>query len=125
MLPRNVVLVTTLETNRDAGYAAIAKAPLPSKRYKQFLDLKYPHKIITAEPLLDFDVAEFAGWITKIKPEKVWLGYNSRECQVSLPEPAHKKIVELSGILLKKGIDVVGKDLRGLEMPEGVTRSQD
>ena len=34
--PANVILLTTLETNRDAGYDEVSKAPLPSERYRQF-----------------------------------------------------------------------------------------
>jgi len=64
-----VILVTTLETNRDAGYGEVSKAPVPSERYRQFLDLEYPRKVITAEPLLDFDAEVFADWMAKIKPE--------------------------------------------------------
>jgi hypothetical protein len=43
-LPDNVILLTTLETNRDAGYRAISKAPLPSQRYRQFKSLDYGRK---------------------------------------------------------------------------------
>ena len=31
--PDNVVLLTTLETNRDAGYEVVSKAPKPSERF--------------------------------------------------------------------------------------------
>jgi hypothetical protein len=51
-LPDNVILLTTLETNRDAGYEAISKAPPPSVRYQQFKALDYPRKGVTIEPLL-------------------------------------------------------------------------
>ena len=87
LLPKNVVLLTTLETNRDKGYDKISKAPVPSKRYRQFLALKYPRKVVTIEPMIDFDVQPFAKWIIKIKPEYVWLGFNSKVKSVSLPEP--------------------------------------
>ena len=62
-LPDNVILLTTLETNRDAGYEAISKAPPPSVRYQQFKALDYPRKVVTIEPLLDFDLRTFAAWI--------------------------------------------------------------
>jgi len=48
-LSQHVVLVTTLETNRDSGYSAISKAPVPSERYRQFAALNYPRKVITIE----------------------------------------------------------------------------
>jgi hypothetical protein len=119
-LPDNVVLVTTLETNRDAGYDKVSKAPPPSKRFKQFLALDYPRKVVTIEPVMDFDTEPFAGWITRIKPERVWLGYNSREASVMLPEPPHKKLMEFASLLVEHGIEVWGKDWRGLDMPSGV-----
>ena len=119
-LPDNVVLVTTLETNRDAGYDKVSKAPPPSKRFKQFLALDYPRKVVTIEPVMDFDTEPFAKWITQIKPERVWLGYNSREASVMLPEPTHRKLMEFAALLVKRGVEVWGKDWRGLDMPSGV-----
>ncbi len=65
-----------------------------------------------------FDVS--TNWIIKTKPEHVWLGYNSHEAETPLPEPPHRKVVELAEALLKRGIKVKGKDLRGLDMPKGV-----
>jgi hypothetical protein len=49
--PPEVILVTTLETNRDEGYREISKAPLPSQRYRQFKSLDYPRKVVTIEPV--------------------------------------------------------------------------
>jgi len=123
-LPDNVILVTTLETNRDEGYDGISKAPPPSERFRQFLALDWPRKVVTVEPMMDFDAAEFAGWLARIGPEYVWLGYNSRPKQVALPEPSTEKVRELARILVGKGIPVRGKRLRGLDLP-GVERNQD
>jgi hypothetical protein len=106
MLPDNVKLVTTLETNRDKGYNKISKAPKPSIRYKQFLDLKWPHKILTIEPIMEFDMTEFVSMIMNINPELVWLGINSRRKSVTLPEPNKEKFDELYNILIKNKINV-------------------
>lgn len=124
LLPKTVILVTTLETNRDEGYGKVSKAPKPSSRFKQFASLKYPRKVVTIEPVMDFDVQEFANWIIQIKPEYVWLGLNSREKQVQLPEPSPDKLREFVGILARHGIEVRGKKLRGIELP-GAKRYQD
>jgi len=113
--PENVILLTTLETNRDAGYDKISKAPVPSDRYQQFLSLDYARKVVTIEPVMDFDVDDFAKWIVSIHPDYVWLGYNSRPRQVSLPEPSEEKLAELATILTRQGIAIRGKDLRGAE----------
>jgi len=50
---------------------------------------------------------------------------NSRDKQVKLPEPTPEKIEDLSRRLLSAGIEVRGKHLRGIVMPEGVQRYQD
>ena len=123
MLPKNVILVTTLETNRDKGYRKISKAPRPSKRFKQFKALKYPRKVVTIEPVLDFDVEIFSKWIKRIKPEYVWLGFNSRDKQVSLPEPSPEKMAAFVKAVSKAKIPIKGKHLRGLKIP-GVVATQ-
>ncbi len=115
--PENVILLTTLETNRDEGYSEIAKAPLPSDRYQQLINLNYPRKVLTIEPVLDFDLEIFSRWILNLNPEYVWLGYNSRPKQVNLPEPSKDKLLELINIIHSNGIKIKGKDLRGLELP--------
>jgi hypothetical protein len=51
--PGNVLLGTTIETNRDDLYEGISSAPLPSQRYQTMLKLKHPRKIVTVEPVLD------------------------------------------------------------------------
>ena len=117
-LPPNAVLLTTLETNRDEGYKAISKAPPPSERYRQFKALDYPRKVVTIEPILDFDLKTFFNWIRSIKPEYVWLGFNSKPKSVKLPEPTEAKVQELVNRLLDAGIEVRGKTLRGVVLPE-------
>lgn len=115
-LPDNVILVTTLETNRDEGYEAISKAPPPSERYRQFLGLNYPRKIVTVEPMMDLDPEVLAEWIGKIKPELVYLGFNSRP-KPKLPEPSPETLGSFTGLVSSQGIPIVGKTLRGLVLP--------
>lgn len=117
--PGNVILLTTLETNRDAGYEQVSKAPPPSERYRQFLALDFPRKVVTIEPLLDFDLAIFAGWIRRLQPEYVWLGFNSKPQSVTLPEPTEEKAQRLATRLLDAGIEVRAKTLRGVVLPRG------
>jgi hypothetical protein len=93
--PYNVVLLTTLETNRDQGYDKISKAPKPSIRFKRFLRLNYPRKGVTIEPIMDFDLEILLSWMRSIKPEIVYVGYNSRPKQVQLPEPSLRKTLKL------------------------------
>ena len=118
--PDNVIMLTTLETNRDAGYGygAISKAPLPTERYKQFLNLQFPRKVVTIEPVMDFDLDIFTSWIKNINPEYVWLGYNSKPNSVKLPEPSYKKFVAFATNLINAGIKIKYKNVRGMLVPK-------
>ena len=115
LFPENVILLTTLETNLDAGYEAVSKAPPPSERYRQFKKLKYPRKVVTIEPVMDFDEDVFPQWIVDLKPEYVWLGLNSKP-KVKLPEPTSQKLRKLVKVLVRAGITIREKELRGLEL---------
>lgn len=112
MLPENVILLTTLETNRDEGYELMSKAPVPTERYQQFLALDYPRKVVTCEPIADFDLETLYEWIVTIAPEYVWLGYNSHPKRVNYPEPSLDKVYALEAILKETGIPVKYKTLR-------------
>lgn len=121
LIPENVILVTTLETNRDQGYEHVSKAPSPSVRYEQFKALDYPRKVVTIEPLLDFDNENFLQWICDLKPEYVWIGFNSKPESVELAEPSLEKVDEFMRGLAHAGVPVRGKTLRGLAVPkEGI-----
>jgi glycerol-3-phosphate cytidylyltransferase-like family protein len=112
--PSNVILVTTLETNRNEGYKLISKAPIPSQRCEQFRKLDYPRRVVTIEPVMDFDTEIFFSWILDIKPEYVWLGFNSHPEQVQLREPSKEKVMEFMGRLRAEGIEVRGKESRDI-----------
>ncbi|MEM2498062.1 MAG: hypothetical protein QXR81_06805 [Candidatus Nezhaarchaeales archaeon] len=112
---KNAVIIETLETNRDEGYSLISKAPPPTERHRKFVEVNHPRKVITAEPLLDFDVEPFFEMITEAEPELVWIGYNSRPGRVKLPEPSLSKTKTLIELLRKSGVEVRGKSLRGLQ----------
>jgi protein gp37 len=115
-LPSNVIILTTLETNRDEGYREVSKAPAPSIRYHQIKNLSYPRKVATIEPVLDFDLEIFASWIIDLNPEYVWLGFNSRPKQVRLPEPSEKKLGQFISELKLAGIEIKGKELRSIRL---------
>lgn len=112
---KNCILVTTLETNRDEGYGAISEAPPPKERYRQFKELDYPRKVVTVEPVLDFDLDEFSEMLLALEPEYVWIGFNSRPEFISVPEPTNEKVAALIEILEGKGIKVKRKDLREID----------
>jgi hypothetical protein len=102
-------LGTTLETNRDDLYEGISKAPKPSARYKDFLKVKHPLKMITMEPVIDFDLDVMVNWITKINPCMVWLGYDSRSS--GLPEPELEIVKSLYWELGTRGFTVILKKI--------------
>lgn len=93
--PSNVLLGITLETNRDEGYEKISKAPKPSERFIDFLNIEWERKIITIEPILDFDLEILSEWIKRINPERVYIGYNTKRSSCSLPEPSLEKTEKL------------------------------
>ncbi len=80
------------------------------------MEWAYPRKIVTVEPVMDFDPEVLAEWTGKIKPELVYLGFNSRE-KPKLPEPSPEKLVQFTSLLSSQGIPMAGKTLRGLVLP--------
>lgn len=110
IFPKNVILGTTLETNRDALCEGISKAPKPSQRYNDFLKVSHPLKMVTIEPVMDFDLDVMIGWVENINPCMVWLGYDSGKNK--LPEPKLEKVESLHWNLAKKGFVVILKTIR-------------
>lgn len=110
--PNNIILITTLETNRDEGYGQVSNAPLPSERLRAFKNLGWDRKIVTIEPIIDFDYDIFLKWIISIKPMAIWIGYNSRPKQVHLIEPTLAKTREFINELRRSGIVVNEKEMR-------------
>ena len=113
--PKNVILGTTIETNRDYLYEGISKAPLPSKRYKDFLKVNNPLKMVTHEPMIDFDVDVMIKWDENINPCMIWMGYDSKNnC---LTEPELEKVKTLHWELARRGFIVILKTIRPKRPP--------
>jgi len=115
-----VVLLTTLETDRDTGYSEISKATLPTIRFKDFYSLDYPRKVLTIEPVLEFVLTTFSWMVKRLHEqgtlEYVWFGFDSKNC--GLPEPSIEKAQKFVDILHSYGIEVRGKSLRGVKLKE-------
>jgi len=97
-IPPNAILGATIETNRDTYFQEnsrprISSAPPPSQRYKAMRDLDWPLKLISIEPILDFDIDIFTKWIEEINPFIVYIGYDNYNNK--LPEPPLSKTLEL------------------------------
>lgn len=91
--PPHTILGTTLETNRNTYL--ISKAPTPESRAwimrsPQLMDFE---KMVSIEPIIDFDVNEFVMMVDCIKPDFVSVGADSKGHNLNEPNP--KKIREL------------------------------
>ena len=106
----NVILGITLETNKDDIYGDISKAPKSSQRYKDFCKIDHPRKMVTIEPVIEFDFEILDRWVKEIDPFLVWLGYDSKKG--SLPEPGKTKVLKLKESLEDFGIQVKLKTIR-------------
>jgi protein gp37 len=88
--PIDTVLCTTIESNRH--YPEISKAPSP---YNRMIGLRKWHgpRMITIEPIMDFDLTEFSILINSCGVEQVNIGADSGRNR--LPEPSGEKVEEL------------------------------
>jgi hypothetical protein len=108
-LPENTVLMTTIETNRDSGYSAVSKAPLPSQRFQDFLKLNWPRKAMVMEPILKFDLDIIKQWAMALKPEVIFIGLEShRKCE-DLVEPSPSEVQDLHRELQNLGFKTYDK----------------
>jgi len=109
--PDNVLLGTTIETNRDEVAAKFSSAPPPSARFKAMIELKHPKKVITIEPILEFDLDVLVRWIRKIKPSIVYVGYDSHPKENRLDEPPFELTNKL-GPRIREFAEVRIKEMR-------------
>ncbi len=102
IIPRHSLIGVTIETNRDEYFEKykISRAPLPSERYKAFVNLNWHWKNITIEPVMDFDMDVMLRWVESIDPVLIYVGYDS--LRVGLPEPALDKVKMFVRVLERK-----------------------
>lgn len=89
LYPPKSILGTTLESNREYN---ISKAPSINQRVIAFEKIKL-RKILTLEPLLDFDIDLFIQLIKFANPEWINIGADSKNHH--LIEPSKDKILKL------------------------------
>ena len=87
----NNILGITLESNRDIF--GFSKAVSPIQRVKDFMKIHHSRKMVTIEPIMDFDVIPFATIIAALEPE--WVNIGADSGGHDLPEPNKEKIEEL------------------------------
>lgn len=107
--PGKSVFCITMESNRFYK-EHMGTAPSPKERAWTFsrLDGHRDQRMITIEPVMDFDVVEFFDVISDVGPSQVNIGANTS--RVKLPEPTGDKINELVAMLEAYGIMVHLKD---------------
>ena len=84
--PKNLVLGATIETNRQYP---VSVAPPTVERFKAMSNLPWKNKLISVEPIMDFDLEELVQWMNKIQPTTVYIGYDNYGNK--LPEPSMDK----------------------------------
>jgi protein gp37 len=92
--PFDVVFGTTIETNRKTP----GKAPETNQR-ALMLNSVSGKKMITVEPIIDFDLKEMVELIKKCYPQWVNIGADSKKH--NLPEPSKEKVLQLIAELNK------------------------
>jgi DNA repair photolyase len=104
--PLNSLLGTTLETN----YSGLIKdnAPDIMKRINAMIDLNHDKKMITIEPVLDFEPDRFFEIIKRINPIQVNIGADSGNNK--LPEPSKEKLRYLISRIDNTDIKLILKD---------------
>ncbi len=97
--PENSIFCITLESNRH--YPDImGNAPTPEARVKAFSKLKQP-RMITIEPILDFDLITMLDMIDDVAPQQINIGADSKGH--NLPEPSAEKVDRLIIALRARG----------------------
>jgi len=93
-----VILGTTIESDRDT--TGISKAPSIHNRTSDFLRVKHLCKMVTVEPVMDFNLNILLGWIYHINPCMVWLDLDTiKLCEQSgfaLKERLKRKLTQQS-----------------------------
>lgn len=92
-IPSNTILSTTIETNRTNNAYRVSAAPSVVERYKAIRSIEWPHKHVSIEPIIDFDLDVLVRWMRDINPELISVGYDNYHNH--LPEPSLDKTMRL------------------------------
>lgn len=94
--PSDFMLGCTIETNRnfhtDVPYP-LSKAPQPWERMMDMEAISFIPKMVSIEPIMDFDLDVMLKWMLEIKPKFVSIGADSGNNH--LPEPSGDKVKTL------------------------------
>jgi hypothetical protein len=101
LMPPNRTLGMTAETNRPTP--GVSAAPPPMDRLAAFGVLPGP-RLVTIEPVMRFDLADFAAGIVNARPDRVLIGADSKGA--GLPEPSRGEVLALLQALRAAGLEV-------------------
>lgn len=107
--PINSIFGTTLESNKNHG---LSLAQDVSARAVWLSDFKANSKMVTIEPIMDFDLVPFVIMIKNIEPQWVNIGADSKNHK--LPEPSKEKVFALIDELQKFTEVKIKKNLKRL-----------
>jgi len=107
--PINSIITTTIETNRI--YPEMGKAPYPGIRANAMNKIT-GKKMVTIEPIMDFDLIPMVELIKRCEPTHVNIGADSGSN--NLPEPSWEKILKLKEELIKFTTVAKKKNLKRL-----------
>lgn len=105
LFPEKSVFATTIESNRT--HKEMNNSPSLFERYDIFKELDFGKRMITIEPIMDFELSVFVDWIKDIAPFQVAIGADSKGHNLS--EPSGEK-VKLLIEELEKFTKVIQKD---------------
>ena len=90
VFPKNLVLGATIETNREYK---VSSAPAVTERYEVMARIPYHNKMVSVEPIMDFDHEILVSWLKEISPVVVHVGYANYNQHI--PEPSLDKTAKL------------------------------
>jgi protein gp37 len=92
LIPKKI-LATTIESNRTMEVPS-KKAPIVDARAYWLGKIKFARRMVTIEPIVDFDLKEFVELIKEADPEFVNIGADSNSKR-DFTEPSKEKILKL------------------------------
>jgi DNA repair photolyase len=95
-ISKNCILGTTIETNRNNN---LSGGQSVRDRAKSMSTIENNQRMVTIEPIMDFDLNDLVFLIKAIQPEFVNIGADSKNH--NLPEPSKEKIESLIKELMK------------------------
>lgn len=110
-LPKNSILGTTIETTKNMSFGAYST--MPAGRLIFLEKTGHDRKMVSIEPIVQFDKKKFVKWIKEIKPEFVSIGADTKGH--NLPEPNWEQVQELIQELKKFTRVIVKPNLERLK----------